>query len=105
MNTSAIKTTASSILLSETKTLMALIKDLRSASALMDWDRETYMPLGGAEDRADQLATLDTLAHEYLTNEKAHELAKRIEKGIPNCDPSERPLFEREFQLFLCANH
>ncbi|MFN5540210.1 MAG: carboxypeptidase M32 [Candidatus Melainabacteria bacterium] len=93
MNTSATKITASSILLFETKILMALIKDLRSASALMDWDRETYMPLGGAEDRADQLATLDTLAHEYLTNEKAHELVKRIENEILNCDPSEKPLF------------
>ncbi|MBN1640462.1 MAG: carboxypeptidase M32 [Anaerolineae bacterium] len=44
------------------------INDLESAAALLTWDQLTYMPPGGAAARARQVATLQRLAHEKLTD-------------------------------------
>jgi carboxypeptidase Taq len=46
------------------KTRMAEVSDLNFASSVLSWDQETYMPEGGAEDRAYQLSTLSKLTHE-----------------------------------------
>jgi carboxypeptidase Taq len=43
---------------------LAEIEDLKNAAYLLEWDQMTYMPLGGAEARARQIATLQRLAHE-----------------------------------------
>ncbi|CAN5900770.1 carboxypeptidase M32 [soil metagenome] len=45
---------------------METISDLGAASLTLTWDRQTYMPAGGAQGRAEQLATLNRLAHETL---------------------------------------
>jgi len=50
--------------LRELKARLLEISNLRGASALLAWDQSTYMPPGGAEARARQMATLDRLAHE-----------------------------------------
>ena len=47
--------------LQELKTLLAEINDLRYAGNVLYWDQATYMPSGGAEARASQLATLARL--------------------------------------------
>ena len=39
------------------------IHHLHDAAAVLSWDQETYMPSGGGAIRAEQLATLKTLAH------------------------------------------
>ena len=44
------------------------IQHLRSAADVLSWDQETYMPTGGGDARADQLATLQTLAHTKLVS-------------------------------------
>jgi carboxypeptidase Taq len=44
------------------------IQHLKSAASLLSWDQETYMPAGGGEARADQLATLEGLAHDKLVS-------------------------------------
>ncbi len=52
------------------KAKLADIKNLGEASALLSWDQQVLMPPGGAEARAEQLATLDKLAHEmFITDE------------------------------------
>jgi len=43
------------------------IADLRYASALLQWDQETYLPAKGASIRGRQIATLNELAHEQFT--------------------------------------
>ena len=45
---------------------MATVADLRAAGGVLTWHRQTYMPSGGVESRAEQLATLSRLAHETL---------------------------------------
>ena len=55
---------------------------LQSCSALLSWDRETYMPPAGTEHRAEQLALLSGLAHE-------RSIDPRIEEWLSTCEASE----------------
>jgi carboxypeptidase Taq len=48
---------------------LAEVSDLHRAAAVLEWDQETYMPPGGAEARAAQVATLRRLAHERFTDD------------------------------------
>jgi carboxypeptidase Taq len=43
------------------------IADVKYATAVLQWDQETYMPINGASFRAQQIATLSELAHELFT--------------------------------------
>ncbi len=54
----------------EYKTKMQKIADVKYASAVLQWDQETYLPLKGNEIRGRQIATLSELAHEKFTDEK-----------------------------------
>lgn len=54
--------------------------DLQSAAALLRWDQATYMPEGGNAARGRQLATLERLAHDRLTDPA---LAKLLDKVTP----------------------
>ncbi len=54
--------------------------DLRSAAALLRWDQATYMPEGGSAARGRQLATLEKLAHDRLTDP---ELARLVDRVTP----------------------
>ncbi|MDE3119670.1 MAG: carboxypeptidase M32 [Nitrospirota bacterium] len=50
------------------------VQHLNSAAALLSWDQETYMPSGGGQARADQLATLQGLAHDKLVSPEVEAL-------------------------------
>ena len=52
------------------KTRMAEVSDLKAAAALLSWDQQTYMPSGGAAARAEQIATLEKLAHGRFVTEE-----------------------------------
>jgi carboxypeptidase Taq len=57
--------------------LLALEREvalLATSSALLQWDQETYLPKGGGDVRADQLALLAKLAHERATDPRVGEL-------------------------------
>lgn len=55
------------------------IQILRAVEALLDWDQETYMPAGAAEDRANQIALIAGAAHEKLTSDELGELLRDLE--------------------------
>lgn len=62
------------------------VADLQRAAAVLDWDQETYMPPGGLEDRANQVSTVERLAHERFTSDEVGhllELAEREVEGLP----------------------
>lgn len=61
---------------------MNTVKDLNAASSLLGWDQETYMPDGAAEARAEQIATLDSLAHIKLTNEDTAQLVAQLRTQV-----------------------
>jgi carboxypeptidase Taq len=46
------------------------ISALGEAAGVLGWDMQTVMPPGGADARARQLATLETLRHELLVDER-----------------------------------
>ncbi len=50
------------------------VQHLNSAASLLSWDQETYMPPGGGPARADQLATLQGLAHDKLVSPEVEAL-------------------------------
>lgn len=52
------------------KSKLKVIKNINNAADLLGWDQQVYMPPGGAEARAEQLATLNTLAHQMFTTDE-----------------------------------
>ena len=44
------------------------IQRINSAASLLSWDQETYMPAGGGEARAEQISTLQGIAHQKLVS-------------------------------------
>jgi carboxypeptidase Taq len=72
--------------LQELKRLSREINDLNAAATVLYWDQTTYMPPGGAEARARQIATLRRLAHEKLTHPAIGRLLDALrpyEAGLP----------------------
>ncbi|GAB1432472.1 carboxypeptidase M32 [Spirochaetota bacterium] len=59
---------------------------LEHMSAVLAWDQESYLPKNGMNERAEQLAFLDSLAHEKITNPKIAELLDKA--GSTGKNPS-----------------
>ncbi len=68
------------------KAKITLVNDIRAASKLLTWDQETNMPRGSSVIRAEQVSTLETLAHFHLvsydTIDLANEIADTLEPEI-----------------------
>jgi len=60
------------------KVQMHTIADIRYASAVLQWDQETYLPPKGAGFRGQQIATLSELAHQLFTGEKLGILLQEL---------------------------
>lgn len=78
------------------KALLLEVNDLQAASALLYWDQSTYMPPGGSQARARQLATLGKLAHEKFINAEVGHLLDDLgpyAAGLPE-DADDRKLIE-----------
>jgi carboxypeptidase Taq len=50
------------------KERLAEVTDLGKVARLLSWDQQTMMPLAGTAHRADQMATVQRLAHELFTD-------------------------------------
>ena len=72
--------------LDQLKAHMARISDLLSAASVLGWDQRTYMPPGGAQARADQVATLSGLAHEFYVDESLGRLLEELEPYLSELD-------------------
>lgn len=62
------------------KAILAQVWDLNSASGLLGWDQQTYMPPKGAQERGEALATLSSIAHKMGTSD---EVSKLVEELVP----------------------
>ncbi len=60
--------------LQQLRARLAQVDDLGRAAGLLGWDQQTYMPPAGDASRAQQLATLNRLAHEIFTAEETGRL-------------------------------
>jgi carboxypeptidase Taq len=70
-------------LLSTFKARMTRVTNLMTSASLLSWDQETMMPPGGAAVRAEQISTLQGLAHEFIT---AGETGQMLEQLRPLAD-------------------
>ncbi len=52
--------------------------DVRSASAVLQWDQETYMPAKGAAKRGQQIATLSALAHDLFAEDELGDILNEL---------------------------
>ena len=75
--------------LSTLKSRFADIDALGAAIRMMDWDQQTYMPKNGAAFRGQQMATLQTLAHEQIVDPKFGQLLTELSQDTSLSD-SER---------------
>jgi carboxypeptidase Taq len=50
------------------------IQRINSAASLLSWDQETYMPAGGGDARAEQISTLQGIAHQKLISPNIERL-------------------------------
>ena len=57
---------------------MQRIADIRNASALMQWDQETYLPAKGANVRGRQISTLTEMSHQLFTEEAFGDILKEL---------------------------
>ncbi len=60
------------------KTKMQKIADLKYASAVLQWDRETYLPTKGSAIRGRQIATLSEVAHQQFTDDRTGALLNEL---------------------------
>ena len=60
--------------------------DLQYAVAILGWDQEVNMPPGGSNARAEQLATLSSLAHEMFTAAETGRLLEAAEVEVADLD-------------------
>ena len=54
------------------------VHNIYSAAAVLGWDQQVFMPPGGAQARAEQLATLSKLAHERFTTDEIGSLLEEL---------------------------
>jgi carboxypeptidase Taq len=64
------------------KDILAGVSDLSRAAAVLEWDQETYMPPGGVQSRAEQLSTLQRLAHVQFTSDEVGRLLSELEDEL-----------------------
>lgn len=60
---------------------------LEEAAGVLHWDTATLMPSGGAEARGEQIATLNVLSHELLTDARLSDLLDAAEASTSALDP------------------
>ena len=72
---------------------------LNSCSAVLGWERETFMPRRGAELRAEQLSLLAGVAHQWSTDPRIGELLQQLEEDqAASALPSEAGACLREIR-------
>lgn len=74
--------------LQQLKTRLADVVHLQHTGALLGWDQQTHMPPGGAESRAEQLATLTRITHELFVAEETGRLIEGAEAEVAGMDLS-----------------
>lgn len=70
------------------------IADINNASALLNWDQETYMPKQGARFRAQQLATLAGISHNLATSKEFGDLLRALNEDTSLSDFQRRNVAE-----------
>ena len=84
--------------MAELQARLGEITDLRCASAMLNWDKNTMMPRLGADRRREQIATLERITHERLISDSTLELIEAAEAeraALPEYDTEQEDAIER----------
>ena len=73
--------------LDQLKSILNEISDLQTASMLLQWDQETYMPPGGTGGRGYQLSTLSRISHLKFTSPEVGRLLEDLTPYAAGLDP------------------
>jgi carboxypeptidase Taq len=73
--------------LSQLKTLLAEIDDLRRIQSVLNWDQQTYMPSGAADARGYQMSALARLEHERWVSPRLGKLLDQLSAQASGLDP------------------
>ncbi|SRR5579871_271527 len=65
-------------LYNEYKAQMRKIADVKNASAILQWDEETYLPAKGAAFRGQQMATLSEISHQLFVEERLGNILEEL---------------------------
>lgn len=66
---------------------VGVVFDLNAASAVLEWDQQTYMPSGGAAGRAMQYSTLRRLAHDHFVSPDFEQALQAAADEVAKLDP------------------
>ncbi|MDX1935329.1 MAG: carboxypeptidase M32 [Capsulimonadales bacterium] len=66
---------------------LAEIGHLHTATAVLEWDQQCYMPRGGAQERAEQTALIGRIAHEMFVAEETAGLLAAAEQELAGAPP------------------
>ena len=69
------------------KNILGEVIDLSRASALLEWDQQTYMPSEGGEDRGNLLATIQKIEHIKFTSDEVGGLLEDLRPWVAQLDP------------------
>src|ERR1044071_452415 len=66
------------------------IADVKYASAVLQWDQETYLPPKGANARGKQIATLTELARQMFTDDKFGDILRQLNEAAGLSDDEKK---------------
>jgi len=96
----------SSELLEKLHTIDSESRYLERAAAVLQWDQETYLPEKGVQERSEQLALLEGMAHRKLTSPDTGRLLSELGSKPENPRGDEKlPELERDFLKVLRRNY
>ncbi len=78
------------------------VSAISGSIGVLNWDRSTYMPDGGAQARAEQVATLSVMLHELVSDDRIGdwlELAETPDLGLDPWRSANLREIRREWQL------
>lgn len=77
--------------------------DFENLASIVSWDEAAMMPIGGGQARAEALATLSVVQHDWLTHKKVGELIKQA-KDLELSSWQQKNLFwiEKQYQQATC---
>ena len=76
---------------------MQRIADVKNATAMLQWDQETYLPKKGAEIRGQQISTLSELSHQLFSEEELGGVLQEL-MGREDLAPGEKRNIELTFE-------
>jgi carboxypeptidase Taq len=73
--------------LNQLKSILGEVMDLGRVAAVLEWDQQVSMPPGGAEDRGNQMATIQKIEHIKFTSDEMGRLLEDLRPWTAGLDP------------------